>query len=163
EYDQSGNLIFVTSPQGDEFSIYHISKNKAGTIRLPNSKESPLHVTPIEDENTPRNQNLVALKLEGPRLTRLYAFSLEDCKWYPQDLKEPAAGVLNPIVSNWVAAYAQGRTIYAFDAQAKRWSILELPQEAPAQPDISVSFDSVSVEYDGHIYEFSCRTGEWKL
>jgi hypothetical protein len=155
-YERRGDLVFVTSPLGDKFTIYHAATNKASTIRLPNSKESPLRVTPIGSEG-----DLVALMLNGPKIARLYVFSLDDWKWYPQDLKQPVAGVLTPSVGLSVAAYAQGRTIYAFSTKAKRWSILELPQEAPAQPGMSVESDSVDIEYDGHIYEFSGKTGEW--
>jgi hypothetical protein len=107
-------------------------------------------------------QNLISLALNGPKLTRLYVFSLADWKWYPQDLKEPVAEALPPILGHSVVGYAQGRTIYAFSAGAKRWSILELPQEAPAKPGMSLSSDSIVVEYDGHIYKFSAETGEWK-
>jgi RNA polymerase sigma factor (sigma-70 family) len=156
-YERHGDLFFVTSPLGDKFSIYDAATNKASTVRLPGSKESSLQVTPILSEG-----NLVGLMLNGPKISRLYVFSLADWKWYPQDIKEPVAGVLNPIVASSVAGYAQGRTIYAFSTEAKRWNILELPQEAPPQLDMFVSSDSVVVEYDNHIYEFSGKTGEWK-
>jgi len=104
----------------------------------------------------------VSLMLDGPKITRLYVFSREDWKWYPQELKEPVAGTVSLIMGRSVAAYAQGRTIYAFSTEAKRWSILELPQEAPAQPGMSVFSDSIVFEFNGHIYEFSGKTGEWK-
>ena len=61
-----------------------------------------------------------------------------------------------------VAGYAQGRTIYAFSTEAKRWSILELPQQAPAQPGMKLGSESIVVEYNGHIYEFSGKTSKWK-
>jgi hypothetical protein len=155
-YMRSGNLFFVTSPLGDKFSVYDGVTNRASTIRLPGSKESPLQVTPIQ------SPHFASLMLNGPKLTRLYLFSFEDWKWYPQELKEPVAGSVSPIIGRSVAGYAQGRTIYAFSAEAKRWSVFELPQEAPAQPGMSVSPDSIVVECDGHIYEFSGKTGEWK-
>ena len=156
-YERRGDLFFVTSPLGDKFSIYDAARNKASTVRLPDSKESSLPVTPIIGPG-----NLISLMLNGSKLTRLYVFSLADWTWYPQDLKQPVAGALSPTVGSSVAGYAQGRTIYAFSTEAKRWSILELPQGAPVQPGMSVSSDSVVVEYDGHIYEYSGKTGEWK-
>ncbi len=156
-YVRNGNLFFVTSPQGDKFSIYNSATNKASTVRLPGSKESPLEVVPVMGPG-----NLVALHLSGPKLTRLCVFSRADGKWYAQDLKEPAAAKLSPAVGRSVAGYAQGRTIYAFSAETKRWSILELPLEAPANPSMLLHMDSIVVEYDGHIYEFSGKTGEWK-
>jgi RNA polymerase sigma-70 factor (ECF subfamily) len=156
-YERHDNLFFVTSPLGDKFSIYGLETNKASTVKLPGSKESSLQVTPIIGPGT-----LISLSLNGPKLTRLYVFSLADWKWYPQDIKKPVAGVLNPIVGSSVAGYTQCRTIYAFSTGAKRWSILEIPEKAPAQPGMRVSSDSIVVEYDGHIYEFSGETGEWK-
>jgi hypothetical protein len=155
-YMRHGDLFFVFSPAGDRFSIYDAATNRASTVRLPPSKETSLP-TPIIGAG-----NLISLMLSGPKLTRLYIFSIAAWKWYPQDLKAPVAGSLAPILGDSVGAYAQGRTIYAFSAEAKRWSVLELPQEAPAQPDMSVSSDSVVVEHSGHIYEFSGKTGEWK-
>jgi RNA polymerase sigma factor (sigma-70 family) len=155
-YLRSGDLFFVTSPLGDKFSIYDAATNRASTVRLPGSKQSSLRVTPLV------GPILISLMLDGPKLTRLYVFSLADWKWYPQDLKEPVAGALHPQLGYSVVGYAQGRTIYAFSAEAKRWSILELPQEAPAQLDMSVHPDFIAVEYDGHIHEFSSKTGEWK-
>ena len=151
-----GDLFFVTSPLGDKFSIYDSATNKASTVRLPGSKESSLQVTPILSQG-----NLVSLMLNGPKITRLYLFSREDWKWYPQELKEPVAGTVSLIVGRSVAAYAQGQTIYAFSTEAKRWTTFELP-EAPAQPGMSVFSDSIVFEFNGHIYEFSGKTGEWK-
>jgi hypothetical protein len=156
-YMRDGDLFFVTSPLGDKFSIYDSATNKSSTVRLPGSKESSLQVTPIIGAG-----NLISLMLNGPKVTRLYVFSLADWKWYPQDLKEPVAGVLSPILGHSVAGYAQGRTIYAFSTEAKGWSILELPQEAPEEPRMRLPSDSIVVEYDGHIHEFSGKTGEWK-
>ena len=155
-YVRSGDLVFVTSPLGDKFSIYDSATNKASTVRLPRSKDSSLQVTPII------GPNLISLALDGPNLTRLYVFSLADWKWYPQDLREPVTGALSLIMGDSVAGYAQGRTIYAFSTEAKRWSILELPPEAPAQPGMKVGSDSTVVEYNGYVYEFSVKTGEWK-
>ena len=181
-YIRNGKLFFVIWPNGDKFSIYDATTKKASTLRLPGSKELPFRVTPILS-----GSDLVSLMLDGPKITRLYLFSLKDWKWYPQDLKEPVAGTVAPSVGHSVAGYAQGRYIYAFSAGAKRWSILELPKEAPAQPELrgttgvslglqphrrpdpghvqagmSVTPDSIVVEYDGHVHEFSGRTGEWK-
>jgi RNA polymerase sigma factor (sigma-70 family) len=200
-YQRHGDLFFVTSALGDTFSIYDAATKRASTVRLPGSKESPLRVVPtigpgnliseppLRVAPTIGPGNLISLQLAGPKLTRLYVFSLVDWKWYPQDLKEPVKGTLSLTLGDSVAAYTQGRTIYAFSGKAKRWSILELPPEAPAvrrtlyvfnrvdrewmkyelpknaptaQPDMTVSADSVVVEGDGHIYEFSGKIGEWK-
>ena len=162
-YIRNNNLFFVTSPVGDKFSIYDAVTKKAVTLRLPTSKESPLKVVPIRS-----NGPLIALMLEGPKITRLYVFSIKDWKWYNQDLKEPAAGNVYPSVGHSVASYTQGRYIYAFSAEAKRWGILELPEGVPArlsqrgQEKVSRYMDSIVVEYDGHVHEFGGNTGEWK-
>src|SRR5262249_44919692 len=103
----------------DKFSIYNAATNKASTVRLPGSKESSLQVTPIIGPG-----NLIALMLNGPKLTRLYVFSLADSKSYPQDLKEPVPAALSPILGHSVAGYAQGRTFYGFSTEAKRWSMV---------------------------------------
>ena len=156
-YSQNGDLFFVTSPLGDKFSIYDAATNKASTVRLPSSKEFPLQVTPSV------GGDVISLSLNGPKLSRLYAFSRADWKWYPQDIKEPVTGAVSPILaSSGGCYYAQGRTIYAFGAGAKRWTILDLPQDAPAPPRMGSTLDSIFVEYDGHIYKFSDKSGEWK-
>jgi hypothetical protein len=156
-YLRHGDLFFVTSPLGDKFSIYDSATNKASTVRLPGSKESSLQVTPIIEEGS-----LISLSLHGPKIARLFVFSLADWKWYPQDLKEPVTKTVPRFSGHSVVGYAQGRTIYAFSTEAKRWSILELPDEAPAKPEMRLSSDSIVVEYDGQIYDFSGKTGEWK-
>jgi hypothetical protein len=146
----------VTSPSGDKFSIYDAATRKASTLRLPASEGSKLKVVPILGDE------LISLMLDGPRITRLYVFSLKDWRWHPQDLKEPVAGVVSPLIGRSIAGYQQGRHVHAFSARKKRWSVLELPEDAPARANCLVSLDSVVVEYDGHVHEFSGETGEWK-
>ena len=156
-YLRQGDLFFVTSPLADKFSIYDSATNKAST--RPAAWLEGVLAPSVAHSRTGKSH---LAGLYGPKLTRLYVFSRADWKWYPQDLKEPVAEALSPVLGQSVAGYAQGRTIYAFSTEAKRWSILELPQEALAKPDMRVSPDSIVVEYDGHIYEFSGKTGEWK-
>ena len=98
-------------------------------------------MTPILSQGS-----LVSLMLDGPKITRLYVFSREDWKWYPQELKDLLPGSVSPIMGRSVAAYAQGRIIYAFSTEAKRWTTFELP-EAPAQPGMSVFSDSLPRRY----------------
>jgi uncharacterized protein (TIGR03067 family) len=154
-YIRQGDLFFVISPVGDRFSIYDAATKKASTIRLPGTKEAPLAVSPILS-----GDDLVSLMMEGPKIDRLYVFSLKDWKWFLHDLKEPVSGRLSPTMGRSVAAYAQGRFIYAFSAEAKRWSVLKLPEGVEAGPVVTP--DSIGVEKDGRIYEFSGKTGEWK-
>ncbi len=154
-YIRRDDLFFVVSPIGDKFSIYDAATKRASTISLPGTKEAPLAAAPILSGG-----DLVSLTMEGPKIPRLYVFSLKDWKWFPHDLKEPASGILTPQLGRSVAAYSQGRFIYAFSAEAKRWSILELPEGAEAGPGVGPDF--IGVEYDGHVHEFSGKTGEWK-
>jgi RNA polymerase sigma factor (sigma-70 family) len=156
-YVGNGDLFFVTSANGEKFSIYDAATNKASTVRLNGSKEQPLQATPIMGTG-----NLISLMLKGSKLTRICVFSRADWKWYPQDLKEPVAGTLTPTLGHSVAGCDQDGTIYAFSADARRWSILELPEDAPASPGLRVLPDSIVVEYLGHIHEFSGKTGTWK-
>ncbi|WP_231749273.1 RNA polymerase sigma factor [Tautonia plasticadhaerens] len=176
-YIRQGDLFFVISPVGDRFSIYDAATKKVSTIRLPGSKESPLNVAPILSDR------LVSLMLEGPEINRLYVFSLDDWEWHPQDLKEPASGRLDPTMGRTVVAYTQDRSIYAFSSDSKQWSILELPEGLRMGPVVMtqgddvpsgmpgfgrdqispvVTPDSIVVEYDGHVHEFSGKTGEWE-
>jgi RNA polymerase sigma factor (sigma-70 family) len=160
-YMRKGDLFFVRSAVGDRFSIYDAATKRASSLRLPGSKESPLGVVPIIGDE------LISLRLDGQRITRLYVFSVKDWKWYPQDLKEPGPGGVAAHMGRSVASYAQGRYVYAFSAKAKRWSVLELPPEALPRPNMSagqamsIGMDAVVIEYDGHVHEFSGETGEW--
>ncbi len=157
-YSRSGDLFFVTSPRSDKFSIYSAATNKASSIRLPDSVETPFHVNAVIGGGS-----LISLTSSGPKLSKLYVFSLPDWKWYPQDLKEPVTtGTLHPSLGYSVAGYSQGRTIYAFSAVTKRWTVLELPETAPLKPGLSVGTSSMHVEFDSHIYEFTAKSGEWK-
>lgn len=164
-YMRHDNLFFVISPIGDKFSIYDALTKKSAILRLPATKESPLHVTPIIGGGNfrgtpPLDPALMSVMIAGPKITRIHVFNFEDWKWYGQDLKEPAFGNAGPAMGWSVAAFAQGRYIHAFSTKTKRWSTLELPQGIKASP--TTFLESIVVEHDGHIYEFSGDTGEWK-
>jgi hypothetical protein len=97
--------------------------------------------------------------LRGDKISRIFVFSISDWAWYPLDLREPVAGTAMPITGQSVAAYVQGRTIYAFSLETKRWSPLELPEGRTPVPTVSAG--AIKVESDGHVNEFSGKTGIW--
>ncbi len=116
---------------------------------------APLDVTLIEGPKA------VALMVTGPKITRLAAATEATGDWIPVDLREPVEGQAVPIVGpGGIVVYGLGRHVYAFSSQARRWDVLDLPEEAGVGP--IVGNQSARVEYDGHVHEFSARTGKWK-
>lgn len=153
-YARHGDLFYVIFPLGDKFTIYDAVTNRASTIRLAGSKESPLKVSPILGEGH------LSLQLEGSKIDHLYLFSIKDWAWYTHELKAPVDGIVGASASRSVAAYDQGRYVYAFSFEAKRWDVLELPEGVSPHP--MVSGHVVEVEYDGHVDQFTAQAGEWK-
>lgn len=155
-YAKSGSLVFVTSPVGDQLTIYNSKTNRAKTLQLPGTRQAPLAILPILG---PRG--LVTLHLEGPKITHLYVFSVSDWAWYPMALKEPVAGHVTPTVGLRVVACRQGRTVYAFSGVTRSWDTLELPEDVPSRLGPTVSSDGASIEYDGKLDRFGAETGQW--
>ena len=152
-YIQSGQLIVVSSPEGDTVTAYSTETGKAKSLRLTKAGDTKLAVQPI------LSQGLAALFLKGPKVTRIAAFSVSDGNWHAQDLREPVNHA-GPIVSNSLAAYGIGRRIYAFSSVANRWDTLELPEGAVAGPIVGVS--AITCDHDGHLYVFSVKSGTWE-
>lgn len=155
-YIRHDNLFFVISPVGDKFSIYDARTKRAKSLRLPGTKNAPMEVLPII------GGDLISLNLKGPKISRIQVFSIKDWKWYGQDLKEPVQAESAQIIAGGsVAEYSQGHTVYAFSNQTKRWNALELPETFPTPANIQVSMNSIVLDHDGHVYQFSGKTGEW--
>jgi RNA polymerase sigma factor (sigma-70 family) len=152
-YIQSGQLIVVSSPEGDTVTAYSTETGKAKSLRLTKAGDTKLAVQPI------LSQGLAALFLKGPKVTRIAAFSVSDGNWHAQDLREPVNHA-GPIVSNSLAAYGIGRRIYAFSSVANRWDTLELPEGAVAGPIVGVS--AITCDHNGHLYVFSVKSGTWE-
>ena len=75
-YIQSGQLIVVSSPEGDTVTAYSTETGKAKSLRLAKAKDTKLEVVqPIVSEG------LAALYLKGPKITRIAAFSVSDGTW----------------------------------------------------------------------------------
>ena len=69
----------------------------------------------------------MALRLEGPKITRVAVYNIESGKWSPLDLDEPAGGVLEPMVLGpGAAAYQVGRFVYVYHSKTSKWDRLDV-------------------------------------
>jgi hypothetical protein len=152
-YIQNGQLIVISSPDGERVTAYSTETGKAKSLRLGKSSDTKHKVVPI------LSQGLAALYLKGPNIPRIAAFSVLDGSWYAQDLREPAREAV-PIVSQNLAVYGIGRRVYAFSSLARRWDVLELPEGVVAQPVLGN--DAIICEHGDHLYVFSAKTGKWE-
>jgi hypothetical protein len=147
------DLLMVISPEGEKVVVYNTATKKAKSVRLSEDKKTPLQVTPLY------GPGVVALMVQGPKITRVAAFALGDLTWYPVDLREPVE-VASPMVDPRGVTYALGRRYYIFDQTSKRWDILEMP-EGPRVTPIFHPNGSITYEHDGHIYTFNRKSGKW--
>jgi hypothetical protein len=152
-YSRFDKSIVVTSPAGDQITFVDLETKKSTSVRLSESKETPLHVSPIWGPNA------AALMLSGPKITRIAASNGLSGTWHTQDLREPVRGEARPIVGPGVVAYGLGRYIYAFGTEAERWDVVELPEGVRGVPIVRAN--SVTIEVPGHIYTFGSKTGRW--
>ena len=153
-YFRHGSVIIVISPVGDRVTLYNFETRKSESVGLSGSKEAPLEVNTILD------QNLVALMLKGPKVTRIAVADTASCTWHSQELRQPVDGRVVPIVGPGVAVYNLGRDVYAYGAEAQRWDVALLPDGMRFTPVVGTGF--ATIESDGHIYTFSGKTGKWK-
>jgi hypothetical protein len=152
-YFRQGSTIIVISQVGDRVTLYNLDTKKSRSLELSGSKDAPLQVTPIVGEN------LVALMLKGPKVTRIAIADTATGTWHSQDLRKPIDGEAMPIVAAGVAVYTIGRNIYAYGAESQRWDVVELPEGVRAGPVVGPG--SVTLEDHGHIYSFTGNTGKW--
>ncbi len=153
-YIQGGQLIVVSSPEGDTVTAYSFETGKAKSVRLAKGKDAKLEVRPVVTQG-----GLVALYLKGPKVTRIAAFSPADGNWHAQDLREPTDQAV-PTISNTLVAYVIGRRVYAFNWKAQGWGVLELPEGAAVTP--SVDNDAITCDHNGHLYVFSVKGSGWE-
>ena len=152
-YFRQGSFVIVISPVGDRVTLYNLDTKKSESLELSGSKDAPLEVTPILDEN------LVALMLKGPKVTRIAVADIASGTWHSQELRKPIDGQAVPIVASGVVVYNLGRDVYAYGAEAQRWDVAELPEGVRAMP--SVGPGTATIESHGHIYTFAGKTGKW--
>jgi hypothetical protein len=152
-YFRQGNSIIVVSPVGDRVTLYNCETKKSESLELSGTNDAPLRVTPV------LAQNLVALNLSGPKLTRIAVADLVSGTWHVQELRKPIDGRAVPLVTAEVVVYTLGRDVYAYGAAAQRWDLAELPEGTEAMPSVGPA--GASIEGDGHIYTFMGKTGRW--
>ncbi len=151
-YIATGSLIVVPSPEGDKVTAFSTASGLSKSFRLFDSKEPQRTVVPVI------NNSLAALKVSGPNITRIAAFSHLGEDWYVQELREPVEDA-HPILNENSVVYCLGRYAYAFSTIAKRWAVLTLPEEATASATLQPQ--AILVAHGGHLYVFSVKTGEW--
>ncbi|MHB1557759.1 MAG: hypothetical protein ACYC61_09785 [Isosphaeraceae bacterium] len=153
-YYRLGNGVLIASPVGDRVTFYDSASRKSRSIELSGTKDAPLDILPIV------GPGVVALQLNGPKITRLAVLDPQQGKFYSLDLKPAAKGQAMPIVGANVAVYALGRHLCAFSARAGRWDVAELPESVIGVP--TVHNDGASIEGAGHIFTFAAQTGKWE-
>jgi hypothetical protein len=152
-YFRQGSFVIVSSPVGDRVTLYSFETKKAESLELSGSKDAPLEVTPI------LGQNLVALMLKGPKVTRIAVADTASGTWHSQELRKPVEGRAVPIVASGVVVYDLGREVYAYSDEAKSWDVALLPEGIRAMPFVGPG--AATIETDGHIYTFTGKTGKW--
>ena len=107
-------------------------------VRLNATKEQPLRVIPELLESG--DAGFVALRLEGPKITRVALFDLKSGKWWPLDLDEPADGAVGPIdLAPDAAAYEVGRFYYVFNSKTCAWNRVDLQAIADDKQDAAAT------------------------
>ena len=119
-----GGYIFTASPTGSRAIAYNPVTREEKAVRLNATKEQPIKVKPIDSgEIGP----VVALRLQGPRITRVAVFDLKSGNWLPLDLVKPIDGVVSPSnIDNDGVAYDLGRYLYTFSAKTGKWDCLDV-------------------------------------
>lgn len=152
-YFRQGSSVIVISPEGDRVTLYKLDTKKSESLKLSGPNDGPLEVTPILSEN------LAALMLKGPRVTRIAVADTASGTWHSQGLRKPFEGQAVPIVESGVIVYKLGRDVYAYGVEAQRWDVVELPEGALAMPTVGPG--TITIESHGHIYTFAGKTGKW--
>jgi hypothetical protein len=98
----------------------------------PITNGEPVQVTPAELKGT----GVLAMRLKGPKITRVAVFNVESAKWSTRDLDEPAGGVVEPIaLGPGAVAYEVGRFLYVYHADTSTWDRLDVGAVAGDKPD----------------------------
>lgn len=152
-YFRQGEFLIVISQVGDRVMLYNLETKDSRSLELSGSKDAPLSVVPII------GQNLAALLLNGPKVTRIAVGDLVTGTWHSQELREPIDGRAVPIVSAGIVVYNLGQRVYAYSAESQRWDVAVLPAGVRATP--TVGSGTATIETNGHLYNFAGKTGEW--
>jgi hypothetical protein len=147
-------MVLSCATADGKVSMLEIETKKKATCRLQELGEEPLEIVPID------GGDIVALMLNGPKIRNIAVYDCAAGKWYPQVLKEVVAGQASPIVNERLVAYALGQRVYAYSSTARRWDMVELPENVPATPILYPN--SASIESADQIYTFKAKTGTWE-
>ncbi len=145
-----GKLVAALAPSRDRISVYSEETGQWDVYRAPPGKK----LIPIA------SGSLMAMCVQGGRITQVVAVSTKGGKWRTQDLVVPTSGLLQPVVSGSLAAYAVGGHVYAYSAEADRWDVLDLGAGKTARPAVGVS--TIIVEDGDRLSVFGAKTGRWQ-
>jgi hypothetical protein len=136
---RAGGYIFTASPTGNRAIAYDPVTREVKSVQLNASKEHPLKITP---RSGPRVE-LVALHLEGSKITRIAVFDLKSGRWLPTDLDEPVNGDVGPVyVGHSGTAYDLGRHLYTFNLEKGTWDHLDIQKISDDVEDGGAGDDS---------------------
>jgi RNA polymerase sigma factor (sigma-70 family) len=120
---RAGRYVFTASPTGNKAIAYDPGTREVKAIELNATKEHPLKITPM----TAPFVKIVALQLQGSKITRVAVFDLESGSWLPMDLVEPASGDVRPAyIGHGGTAYDLGRHVYTFNSERGTWDHLDI-------------------------------------
>jgi hypothetical protein len=119
------DYTFTATPTGNTALAYQIANRELKAIRLNATPEQPLRVTPVRMDT--QDLYCMALRVEGPNITRIALFDLKSGRWFPLDLCKPVNGVVQPMsIGPHAVAYEVGHFIYMFTSYDKSWNRLDL-------------------------------------
>jgi RNA polymerase sigma-70 factor (ECF subfamily) len=133
-----GAYSFLALRTGNAALAYNAATREMKAVRLQTTKEYQLRVTPVVIE--PSNPQLVALAVQGPRITRVAVFNLESGKWTPLNLDQPVSGGVWPMSFGAdTVAYEVGEFFYLFNPKADAWDRLDLRTIADDKQDVGAT------------------------
>ena len=137
-----GGYVFSASPTGNKAIAYDPVTRTAKSVQLNATKEHPLKITPVKGGD---HVQLVALQLQGSKITRVAVFDLTSGRWLPMDLSEPVKGDVKPAyMGHGGTAYDLGQNFYTFTATTGKWDHFDVRNISDDVKDESASKVSTS-------------------
>jgi RNA polymerase sigma factor (sigma-70 family) len=143
--------IITTSAAGDRVVVHHLGSQSTKAFKVSSGER----ITPICSEN------ILALAVAGPEISRIAVYDFEKPEWNAIELKEPLKdGKAIPILTGDAAFYKIGHRVYAYSPQAKRWDVLNLKDDS-AQ---SVWYGGRKAAFlmEDHLHIFNVESGKWE-
>jgi hypothetical protein len=128
-------LVFAASPSGSHVIAHDPVTRKDKSLALSPSGGSPHKVSFVKNESSGRQAGLVALRLQGPKISRIAVYDVDSGTWYPQDLSEPFSGVATPTVQTDTVGYDLGHRAYTFSSKTGKWDVLDIGSIPDAPED----------------------------